>query len=269
MTPEEAEKIVHAFVMGRDVAPEQLREAVAVVGPAHVAHLRDEFGAHDRWASDCAAFQATLAEFAEMTRQERERDFPQSVRHLQTCESCREMYWDVAGVWTVHSARAAGPSRKALAGPICLQSAAPGGLEQVAFGPPEMPRERIAAGADDEKVWALDDGDAGVCLELIVAAQAEDDWRVQCRVRPEPGSSVDPAKVRIEVREANTGAEPVSGPLRNFEKAGFRLFAGSWQVRLMSEPDEPAYTWDIPLELVSPRGRKPMGRRPHLRAGRT
>ena len=262
MEAEEAKGIIASFLTGEHAARAELKRAVDTVrsDPEYVEHLRREFGSHDEWVSECDIFLSSLAEFAEMSPERRLRDMPESTEHLEKCDSCRTMYWQVMPLWIAEPSADETVAEKSLAGIISLTLDASGELRQIGFGPPAVVRREMAAAAGAVVLgktaydagqwteWVFDDPETAAIVRLRISSDPTGDLKVECRVETEEGAPVDPKQVRIEVRDADKDTLYLSGLLSRF-RGHLSLPAGSWLIRLVSTFGPQTYSWDIPLQL--------------------
>jgi len=250
----QAKGVIASYLAGRGVSGRELEEALYIARSdrEYVEHLKEELGAHGDWVSECDIFLSRLAEFVEMSVDEKRGQCPELVEHVSRCACCGEAYWQVASAWAREESASA--DAKSLDGTILLEASASGMLLQKGWGPAAMRQERIAvaAGAAEApaaeavwREWKLDDPDLQVCIGLLLKSSGGGNFELRCALETYEGSPIDAREVSIEVLEAGSGALVLSGS----SAEPVFLECGNWLVRVACALGGHVHRWEIPLAM--------------------
>jgi hypothetical protein len=263
-----AKKIIASYLSGyRDVSREELRQACEAVRSdrQYLDYLKDELGLSEDWTSECDVFIENAAEFCEMTGEERKREMPDMLAHLDRCPSCLRAYWDIEPLWISRAATAARAITRELGHRIRLVIDSAGRLRQQGLGPPALEYRPIAAAlsgppsyeaapdlptarATARKEWSLKDDEAVCNLRIVLDGAATGGAALTCSIEYE-APAPRPDEARIEIREASTSRLYLAGKLSDFESEPILLPTGSWQIIIQSSSHAETRSWRIPLEI--------------------
>lgn len=245
----EAKQNIVAYLAGQALPGALLEQAWAAVQQDRIflARLAEEAGLPDTDA--CAVFRARVAEFAELSAEERHREVPELAAHVVGCASCLSLLWRVQPMW-----RSDGVGRvRSLVEPIRLALSLSGGLRRRGMGVQEVVRVPLAKAAGprppssegDRKEWLLEDPETGGAIRLIVRGVAG--GRIEVRMEFTSLSSAGPRN--LEVRERPRGTLYLAGPLADFAANPLVLGPGDWLLALEVDLSGNACVWKLPLIL--------------------
>ena len=265
MDAPEARKIIAYYLSGyQRVNREELhqaREAIKSDEP-YLSNLREELGLLDDFVILCDVFAERAAEFCEMSEEERRDEMPDVAGHMNSCGSCRRLYWEIRPLWREQAVGAAGSLIRELGEHIRVAIDRAGWVREWGLGPPAlqfMPGVTTLAGREEElpgipgvqkrKEWLLQDEAADCDLKIVVEGQPGGGARVFCSIQPGPSRKVSAEQTRIEVRNAQTGSLILAGRLSDIEAEPINLPSGSWLMKLIAGSRHDSVTWNVPLEL--------------------
>jgi hypothetical protein len=278
MNVHEARRCLATYLVGGRVSPDDYLAACSTVrteDPVYWHDLCRELGLHEDWASECAAFLENMAEFAEMSPEQRRREGAGALGHLEICRECRKALWEVAPVWLSLYPASGSSAVRRLGEPLVLRIQPSGRLADGGIGlpaeeeitpvaaaagwEPEVPdAARVEALVSDDipqaepaetKRWAISDPEAQCVVSLAIRARGPDEAALWLDVEPA-------GECRLELADAQLAAIPSgrkypaqSGPLRDFRADAIILPRGSWIVRVSVPGPEGGRVWEVPLEL--------------------
>ena len=289
MNVDEAVDIVANYLTGGPADRQQLTDACAAVNAdeKYRRFFSREFGLERRSETPCRQFEAYVAEFAGMSPAQREREMPESLKHVQQCANCRRLYWEVREPW-ISQARAAVAAKgrqvvRTLAEGIRLAIGRAGDIVEYGLGPPSVlcpviastTGERLLSFAvagpteseAEERVWTLEDevpgaGDAGsetykVTITIRVRRAAQGKALVFCLVEGLPPGDLSRMYLVISGRKAS-GAKAVKGAsfrfkqkLADYNDRAVEVPLGDYAICIEPEGSQPSHAWEIPLSLGS------------------
>jgi len=268
MRMEEARGVIAAYITGNRIPHDRLRTACETAGSdaEYVRHLTEELGMHRDWVCECDVFLANAAEFAEMSKSEREREMPGILAHLATCHSCRQVYWAIRPMWKKPDL-VGGAAVAAVAETIVLHADEGGQLRERGLGPLSEEALHVAAAAGGEitlkeadelardieaaarRRWLLPDDEARCTIHLEVQELTGKGAVLSCELECLEGSTVDVARVRIEVCDAVDDSLFLAGRLPDIQRSPIAVPLGSWIIRLRDVEPTGGRTWEITLDL--------------------
>ncbi|HWP43707.1 MAG TPA: hypothetical protein VNO14_10760 [Blastocatellia bacterium] len=263
MDSPEARRIIASYLSGyQTVTREELFEACEAIksDDVYMKYLREELGLGDDWVILCDVFEERVGEFSDMSPGERSDEMPELVDHLDSCGSCRRLYWRVSPLW-----KEAPPARdrsfiRELGEHIRLLVDKAGRLRELGLGPPALRFAPVATRLSEpedpsqlpfaakRKEWSLHDEAADCHLKLIVEGQ-QDGATLSCSIQPGQTSKVSAEQTRIEVRDAASGSLLIAGRLSDIAADPINLPFGSWLIHLLSRGREDSFAWRVPLEI--------------------
>jgi len=270
MQIEDARRLIASYLTGRPVSGEALAAAceMAKTDAEYIQYLKEELGLRSDWVSECDVFLSNLAEFGEMSSEERDTEMPGLMSHLAHCQSCRRAYWEVVPLWKPATAPGGGgPSVKRLAEGLVVVADTFGRVRQSGWGPsPEevvvaaaaAGGEPAAAGLGGPQVgphgmgprrWVFRDEEGGCTIHLEVCGRESGGMAIGCRLEAAEASPATSARLRLEVRQVDNNVLFVAGPLANFLAAPLFLPWGEWLIRLLAAGAADTHVWEIPLSL--------------------
>jgi hypothetical protein len=255
----EARKIITLYLTGNDVAHEPLARAceVARSDEQYAKSLIEELGLHEDWTSECDVFRSHVAEFSEMSREERAQEMPTLVTHVEACLVCRRTYWHVTSLWEAAVAIKGQikTTCKRLAEHIRLTVDKAGRLEERGCGPLPLTHAFFAAvlAAPTEEAereeWILPDEDGQYAIHLVVCGLPSGTVTVSYTLQGEHEAIPQARHIRLEVCKAGSDMPMASGPLSTFQTQPIQLRQGSWVLRLQAPSPSGNRTWEIPLDI--------------------
>ena len=204
MNVDDAARTIAEYLVGGPATRSQLTEACKSVNADEdcLAVFSREFGLSDPPESVCSKFDANVAELAEMSPAQREREMPELVQHAAQCPRCRHVYWEVRGLWTSRAAAAlAAKGRqivRMLSEGIRVAVGKTGEIVEFGLGPPSGVFQPLAAAVGGAVMGEpLLEGAAGTPPDL---AGQEREWLLEDEVLDEDDETSVKYAVLIRMR---------------------------------------------------------------------
>jgi len=204
MNVDEAAGIIARYLAGGSASRSQLVEACKVVNADKESHrfFMREFGLGGPPETTCEKFDANVAELAEMSRAQREREMPELARHAEQCARCRRLYWEVRDPWLSEAAATVTAKGRrmvrTLAEGIRLAMDKTGKIVEFGLGPPSGVLQPVAVTAGGrmmgEPVQEAEEEEA------TDVAGEEREWLLEDEVLEEGDETGGPYAVRIRIR---------------------------------------------------------------------
>lgn len=217
---------------------------------------------------ECEPFQLLMAEFSQLSEEDRARQMPELQAHLQECSDCRQSYWAMTPLWrqVVEKTRQRGNlAYKVLAESLGLALTQAGRLLQTGIGPLAGHDQTVYvslgpgteealpitpdAGATTHKEWVLTDEEARCSIRLTVNGWNAEQAALSCELESDPQADVELASARIEIMRVGDLSPLVSSPLSYFRGEPIVLTAGSWLIKLQVMSGQRTHLWEVPLML--------------------
>ena len=276
MSLAEAARIVTAFAAGDEVEATILRQAISALrdrDPSWAEHLRRRICA-EADTDVCDLFLANLAEFCEMTAEERISQMPDLVDHICSCDNCRRSYRTMHRRWiVVESAMYNVQKELAAAFRIVVDKASrklSGDADtEILFGTPSLAYAvpmgastiRSPVLAEDintepalRKEWVFADEESGFSIRLVGVVKPEAEvLAISGQLVSASGQTVLGKDVLLEVREADCDRLVISGKLGDFLDIPLELPVGNWVIGCQYNSSGTHLAWKL---LVEVRGRE-------------
>jgi hypothetical protein len=287
MNADEAADAIAKYLAGGPADRQQLAKACEAVNADEECRqfFCDEFGLAGPPETTCEKFDAHVAELAEMTSAQREREMAELVRHAEQCARCRQTYWDVREPW-ISQAVAVATARgrqvvRTLAEGIRLAIGRAGEIIECGLSPPSvlcpvvagMNRGRLmgeaAAGPpgpeSEERAWTLEDevpaeGGEGsetrqVKITVRVRIAAKGKALLSCLVEGLPEGELAGMHLVVSGRKLPRTKDGKGVPyhfqarLADYLDKAVEVPAGEHVIRIQWEGSRLSRAWEIPLSL--------------------
>jgi|GEM_PF-3311522 len=272
--------ITHYLVGHKFVSPRSLRKAVAVIrsDPRYVNDLLNECGRHSTLTKECVRLRSCVDELCELEPTLFEKQAPELLLHLESCADCREVFWDLKGVWsetTPLDTAAAIPTVskvvKRLATAMSVIADKLGNLHQIGHGPLARDIEPVAAAmsATDSrdadqgglaetqpsiKRWELTDDEMDCAISVSVQYEADSGFQLSCEIGWASTDDGTPLPTQIEIYSSDDDSLFHAGSIEDFQKEPFYLAPGAYRIELTSQVQDTDYHWTLPISFEHSEG---------------
>jgi len=263
MNANDAKNLLASFLVGHRVSRNDLEQASNLLAgdEPYRRFLSETMGIRRSWVSECHVFLSRVAELAELSSDEQLQRFPVLAAHCGTCQSCREVYWNIKPMW-YDVRRSTEPKdlvlHRRLTDCVDLAIDKIGRVLERAIGVPPVRFDLVAATAASPIVgpqireWELRDDDAGYLIRLTFSVVEPGATSLTGLLENSPpDASKPPPDARIEIRHQERNVLVVSGRLADFETEPITLVgAGGWTVRIERSDIRGNYIWEVPVQIV-------------------